>query len=125
MDQGQPRPLTWIASSRRDMRALPKEVRRSFGVALFAVQIGETPPVAKPLRGFGGAGVLELVEDDAGGTYRAVYTVRYATAVYVLHVFQKKSKRGRETPQRDIDLIKDRLKRADELHRLRKMEGQT
>ena len=107
------------------MRALPKEVRRSFGVALFAVQIGETPPVAKPLRGFGGAGVLELVEDDAGGTYRAVYTVRYATAVYVLHVFQKKSKRGRETPQRDIDLIKDRLKRADELHRLRKMEGQT
>jgi phage-related protein len=119
----QPKALSWIASSRRDMRALPKEVRRTFGVALFAVQLGETPPIAKPLRGFGGAGVLELIEDDSGGTYRAVYTVRYATAIYVLHVFQKKSKRGRETPQRDIDLIKERLKRAEELHRLRIKEG--
>lgn len=106
------------------MRALPKEVRRTFGVALYAVQIGETPPVAKPLRGFGGAGVLELIEDDAGGTYRAVYTVRFATAIYVLHVFQKKSKRGSETPQRDIDLIKERLKRAEELHRLKMRESQ-
>ncbi len=105
------------------MRALPKQVRRTFGVALYAVQIGETPPIAKPLRGFGGAGVLELIEDDAGGTYRAVYTVRYSTAVYVLHVFQKKSKRGRETPQRDIDLIKERLKRAEELHALMVKEG--
>jgi phage-related protein len=125
VDQGQPKPLTWIASSRRDMRALPKEVRRSFGVALYAVQLGETPPIAKPLRGFGGAGVVELIEDDAGGTYRAVYTVRYATAIYVLHVFQKKSKRGRETPQRDIDLIKERMRRAEELHRLKMMEGRT
>jgi phage-related protein len=107
------------------MRALPKEVRRSFGVALFAVQLGETPPSAKPLRGFGGAGVLELIEDDAGGTYRAVYTVRYASAVYVLHVFQKKSRRGRETPQRDIDLIRERLKRAEELHKLRMTEGRS
>jgi phage-related protein len=115
--------LTWIASSRRDMQALPKEVRRSFGVALFAVQIGETPPSAKPLRGFGGAGVLELLEDDAGGTYRAVYTVRFASAVYVLHVFQKKSKRGRETPRHEIDLIKGRLKRAEELHRLKMKES--
>ena len=123
MDERQPRTLGWIASSRRDMRALPKEVRRSFGVALYAAQIGETPPIAKPLRGFGGAGVLELIEDDAGGTYRAVYTVRYATAVYVLHVFQKKSKRGRETPQRDIDLIKERLKRAEEIHALKMKEG--
>ena len=63
--------------------------------------------------------MLELIEDDAGGTYRAVYTVRYATAIYVLHVFQKKSKRGRETPQRDIDLIKERLKRASELHAMK------
>ncbi len=106
------------------MRALPKEMRRSFGVALYAAQIGETPPIAKPLRGFGGAGVLELIEDDAGGTYRAVYTVRYSTAVYGLHVFQKKSKRGRETPQRDIDLIKERLRRAEELHALKMKEGQ-
>ena len=72
--------LVWVASSRRDMRAMPKEVRRSFGVALYAVQTGETPPIAKALKGFSGAGVLELVEDDAGGTYRAVYTVRYRPA---------------------------------------------
>jgi phage-related protein len=96
-----------------------QEVRRSFGVALYAVQIGEMPPMAKPLRGFGGVGVLELSEDDVGGTYRAVYTVRFATTIYVLHVFQKKSKRGRETPLRDIDLIKERLKRAEQLHRLK------
>lgn len=108
--------LVWIASSRVDMRALPNDVRRTFGVALFAAQAGETPPVAKPLRGFGGAGVLELIEDDTGGTYRAVYTVRYSTAIYVLHVFQKKSRRGKATPQREIDLIRARLKRAEQLH---------
>jgi len=118
----QPRSLVWIASSRRDMRALPKKVRRTFGVALFAVQTGETPPIAKPLRGFGGAGVLELIEGDADGTYRAVYTVRYITAIYVLHVFQKKSKRGRETPRQDIDLIKQRLARAAELNAIRMKE---
>jgi len=111
-----PKALVWISASRRDMRTMPKEVRRSFGVALYAVQIGETPPIAKVLKGFGGAGVLELIEDDAGGTYRAVYTVRYATAIYVLHVFQKKSKQGRATPQRDINVIKERLKRAGEIH---------
>lgn len=105
------------------MQALPKEVRRTFGLALYAAQIGETPLIAKPLRGFGGAGVLELIEDDAGGTYRAVYTVRYATAIYVLHVFQKKSKRGRETPQHDIDLIRERLKRAEEIHIMKMKEA--
>lgn len=110
------RKLGWIASSRKDMRALPKNVRRSFGVSLFAVQTGETPPIAKPLRGFGSAGVLELVENDAGGTYRAVYTVRFASAIYVLHVFQKKSKRGGQTPQPNMDLIRERLKRAEALH---------
>ncbi len=106
----------WMGSTRHDMQKLPKDVRRSFGVALFAVQTGTTPPIAKPLKGFGGAGVLELMEDDAGGTYRAVYTVRYTTAVYVLHVFQKKSKRGRAMPQSDIDLVELRLKRAAALH---------
>ena len=104
------------------MRGMPRQVRRTFGVALFAAQIGETPPSAKPLRGFGGAGVLELIENDAGGTYRAVYTVRYATAVYVLHVFQKKSKRGRETPQADIELVKERLRRAEQLDTQRMKE---
>jgi phage-related protein len=117
-----PKPLVWIASSRRDLRAVPKEVRRSFGVALYAVQTGETPPIAKPLKGFGGAGVLELIEDDASGTYRAVYTVRYATAIYVLHVVQKKSKRGKATPRRDIDIIEQRLKRAHEIHEMKMKE---
>src|SRR6266850_6227005 len=113
---GDVREVVWIASSRRDMRALPREVQRTFGVALWAAQIGEIPPIAKVLRGFGGAGVLELIEDDEGGTYRAVYAVRYATAVYVLHVFQKKSKRGKATPQQDLDLIEKRLKVAAALH---------
>ena len=98
------------------MRGLPPAVKRIFGVALFAAQSGETPPSAKPLKGFRGAGVLELVEDDRGGTYRAVYTARYATAIYVLHVFQKKSKRGSETPQQDIELIRTRLKQAAAIH---------
>ena len=124
MTDTKPRPLVWIASSRRDMRAMPKDVRRSFGLALFAVQAGVTPPIAKALKGFGGAAVLELIEDDAGGTFRAAYTVRYATAVYVLHVFQKKSRRGSATPQRDIDLIKERLKRAAEIHAARTKESQ-
>ena len=124
MTDTKPRPLVWIASSRRDMRAMPRDVRRSFGVALYAVQMGLTPPIAKVLKGFGGAGVLELIEDDAGGTFRAAYTVRYATAVYVLHVFQKKSRRGIATPQRDIELIEERLKRAAEIHAVKTKESQ-
>ncbi len=91
-------------------------VRRTFGVALYAVQLGEMPPEAKPLRGFGGAGVLELIDDHDGNTYRAVYTVRFARKVYVLHAFQKKSTRGVATPKREIELIRDRLKRAERLH---------
>jgi phage-related protein len=85
-----PKTLIWIASSRRDMRALPPAVKRIFGVVLFAAQSGETPPIAKPLKGFRGAGILELVEDYRNGTYRAVYTVRYATAIYVPARFSKK-----------------------------------
>lgn len=81
MTEPPPKRLVWIASSRRDMQALPKGVRRAFGVALFAAQVGVTPTTAKPLKGFGSAGVLELMEDSKGGTYRAAYTVRYATAV--------------------------------------------
>ncbi len=80
------------------------------------------PPIAKPLTGFGGAGVLELIEDDRAGTYRAAYTVRFGTAIYVLHVFQKKSKRGISTPAHEIDLIKERLKRAEEIHAERMKE---
>jgi phage-related protein len=87
------------------------------GFALFVAQCGGRHPQAKPMRGFGDAGVLEVVEDHAGDAYRAVYTVRFAEVVYVLHAFQKKSKRGTETDQQDIDLIRERLKRAAADHK--------
>jgi phage-related protein len=108
--------LEWIGSSRKDMAALPRSVQRVFGYALHLAQLGERPPEAKPLKGFGGAGVLELIEDYKGDTYRAVYTVRFATKVYVLHVFQKKAKHGIATPKQEMDLIRDRLKRAESLY---------
>lgn len=104
------------------MQALPFPVRRTFGYALYAAQLGEKPPDAKPLKGFGGAGVLEVIEDYSGDTYRAVYTVRFAGTIYVLHVFQKKSKRGIGTPKQEMDLIKERLKRAEALYN-RRNEG--
>jgi phage-related protein len=108
------KPLRWVASSRKDLKSLPLRVRRGFGLALFDVQLGDTPPTAKPLKGFGGSGVLELIEDDRGSTYRAVYTVRFKDAVYVLHVFQKKSKQGISTPKHEIELVHARLKLAEE-----------
>ena len=108
----QPKPLAWIGSSRRDMREFPQPVRRKMGLALYAVQSGTTPPTAKPLKGFGGASTLELVEDHDGNSYRAVYTVRFADVVYVLHAFQKKSKRRIATAKADIELIKRRLAEA-------------
>ena len=86
------------------------------GHALFIAQLGGKHEDAKPLRGYGGAGVLEVVEDFAGETYRAVYTVKFADAIYVLHVFQKKSKKGIKTPLKDLDLIKERLRRAEQEH---------
>jgi phage-related protein len=113
------RPLVWVGSSRRDLRTFPREVRREVGVALFAAQHGETDPAAKPLKGFGGASVMEIVARDEGGAWRAVYTVRYADAVYVLHAFQKKSKRGIATPRQELDLIKQRLAEVGRLHRKR------
>jgi phage-related protein len=106
------KPLHWIASSLDDMRALPDAVQDSFGYALHRAQEGARHPSAKPLRGFGGAGVLEIVEDHDGNTFRAVYTVKFALAVYVLHVFQKKSKKGMATPPPDLNRIKNRLKIA-------------
>lgn len=108
----QPRPLEWIGSSKKDLMSLPAEVVDVFGYALHLAQAGDRHDQAKPLSGFGSADVLEVVEDRRGNAYRAVYTVRYAARVFVLHVFQKKSKRGIETPKADIDLIKDRLKAA-------------
>jgi phage-related protein len=109
------KPLYWSAGSYKDFIALPREVQRSFGYALSLAQSGKRHVDAKALKGFGGAGVLELLEDDAGGTYRAVYTVRFEEAVFVLHCFQKKSKRGIETPKEDMDIIRARLKTAAQL----------
>lgn len=105
-------PLLWVGSSKKDLLELPVPVRRFFGHALDFAQRGEQHGAAKVLKGFGGAGVLEVVEDDANGTYRAVYTVRFREAVFVLHVFQKKSKRGIATPQADMEVIRQRLKAA-------------
>jgi len=94
----------------------PAPVMRFMGHALYEAQAGGKSDSAKPLRGFGGAGVLEVVEDNDGDTYRAVYTVKLAGVVYVLHCFQKKSKHGIETPKAVMDLIKQRLKVAEEAH---------
>ncbi|MFT4193770.1 type II toxin-antitoxin system RelE/ParE family toxin [Ottowia sp.] len=107
------KPLHWIASSYKDLMALPVSVRRRFGYARSLAQAGDQDDAAKVLKGFGGAGVLEVVEDDVGGTYRAVYTVKFAEAVFVLHFFQKKSKRGIETSREDMDIIRARLKVAE------------
>jgi phage-related protein len=116
MDESAPKELVWVGSSRKDIRDFPPTVRRTFGVALFAAQLGETPPEAKILKGFGGGAVVELIDDHQGSTYRAVYTVRFATKIYVLHAFQKKSKRGIATPQQDIRLIRERLRWAERLY---------
>ena len=109
-----PRFVRWIGSARKDMRALPAAVKRTLGYALFVAQCGGKHPDAKPLRGFGDAGVLEVVEDHEGDSYRAAYTVRFAEVVYVLHAFQKKSKRGISTPKSELYLIERRLLRAKE-----------
>jgi phage-related protein len=101
------------------LKALPDEVQREVGFALVDAQCGGKPLSAKPLKGFGGTAVLEIVEDFDGDTYRAVYTVRFAEAVYVLHAFQKKSKRGIATPKATIDIIKARLRTAEDDHRRR------
>lgn len=110
------KPVFWIGSAKADLSAFPEEVKDSIGFALYVAQQGGKHASVKPLRGFGGAGVLEVVEDHDGDTYRAVYTVKFAGRVYVLHSFQKKSKSGIATPKAELDLIKARLKRAEEEH---------
>jgi phage-related protein len=107
------RPLFWIGSSKKDLMGLPVGVRKFFGHALNFAQNGEQHIAAKTLKGFAGAGVLEIVEDNADGTYRAVYTVKFKEAVFVLHCFQKKSKSGIATPKRDMEIIHTRLKIAE------------
>lgn len=113
------KPVIWIGSSRKDLRAFPELVQDYIGYALYVAQCGGTHRDAKTLSGFGDAGIVEVVKDFRGDTFRAVYTLRYAGAVYVLHAFQKKSKGGRATPRRDKDLIEQRLREAREIARER------
>src|SRR5215470_6936315 len=116
------RPLEWVGRSHEDLRTFPAEARREIGYALYFAQAGDKHPSAKVLKGFGGAGVLEVVEDHDGNTYRAVYTVKFAGAVYVLHAFQKKSKKGIKTSVADLNVIRQRLKAAEEHHEERSRE---
>ncbi len=110
------KPVEWIGSSLNDLKEFPEEVQQVVGYALYLAQCGEKHENVKPLKGFKGAGMLEIVEDFDSNTYRAVYTVKLADVIYVLHTFQKKSKRGISTPKQDIELIEARLKRAKEYH---------
>jgi phage-related protein len=110
------KPLLWIASSKRDLKKFPKPVQYNLGRALQTAQWGGKSDDAKPLKGFKGASVLEVVEDYDGDTYRAVYTVKFRRAVCVLHAFQKKSKKGIKTPKVVIDLIEERLAYASEVY---------
>lgn len=111
------KPVVWVGRSLQELQSFPREVQRTLGYALRFAQQGGKHPDAKPLKGFAGAGVLDVVEDYDGDTYRLVYTVRLQERVYVLHAFQKKAKRGIATPKHDIDLIRSRLKQAEEIHR--------
>ena len=109
------KPLAWVGSAKRDLLALPEEVIDTFGYALYVAQTGKRHEKAKALHGFGSAGILEIVEDWRGNAYRAVYTVRFSAAVFVLHVFQKKAKHGIATPRQDLELIRERLKVAEQM----------
>ena len=113
------KPVRWIGTSLRDLRSFPSSVRREIGHAVFTAQEGKTDPAAKPLKGFGGASVMEIVASHHGNAWRAVYTVRFQNAIYVLHAFQKKSTKGIATPTREIELIRQRLAEAERDHRER------
>ena len=110
-------PVEFIGSSKKDLSSFPGPVKQDVGHALFVAQQGGRVPNMKTLQGFGGGSVVEIVEDHEGDTYRCVYTTRLKRAIYVLHAFQKKSKRGRRTPKHEIDLIRTRLKEAEDRDR--------
>lgn len=122
IDRPNLKPVIWIGSSRRDLSAMPGDVRVRMGYALYVAQQGDKHGHAKPLTGFGGAGVVEIIADHDGDTFRCIYTVRLAGSVYVLHAFQKKSKSGRATPKTEIRLIEHRLREAERLHEERRHE---
>lgn len=104
--------VVWVGSSLKDLRSMPDAVRSEIGFALYEAQQGLTPANVKPLKGYKGAGVLEVVENNDGDTFRAVYTVRFEGVLYVLHAFQKTSRRGIATPKKELDLVEARLKEA-------------
>lgn len=108
--------VIWIGSSKKDVTAFPKRVKQTIGEALMFAQCGEKHPNAKPFKHLKGGGVWEIVEEGTGGTFRLVYTVRFAEAIIVLHAFQKKSKTGISTPKPELDLIESRLKRAKQVY---------
>ncbi len=116
MDDNQPKPVIWIGSTHNDWLEFPDDVQDVMGYALHLAQCGEKANNAKPLAGFAGASVLEIVDNYNTDTYRAVYTVKFKEAIYVLHAFQKKSKKGIATPKSDIKLIEQRLTKAKEHH---------
>ena len=109
--------LIWLGSSKTDLVEFPSNVRSSFGYALYLAQNGEKYLHSKILKGFGGAHIIEIIERDASGTFRVVYTVKMPKIVFVLHAFQKKSKQGIKTPKQEIDLIKKRFKEAQEIYK--------
>ena len=111
---GELKPLAWVGSAKKDLLALPEAVIDALGYALYVAQAGKKHEKAKALHGFGSAGILEIVEEWRGNAYRAVYTVRFSAAVFVLHVFQKKAKRGIATPRQDMELIRKRLEVAEQ-----------
>lgn len=115
IDEPSLKPVVWVGSSRKDLREFPDRVQDHMGYALYIAQQGGKHRDAKTLKGFGGAGVVEVVTDHQGDTFRAVYTVRFGRAIYALHAFQKKSKSGIKTTQQDIELIKQRLKEAERI----------
>lgn len=115
--EGELKPVRWVGSSRKDLKTFPKSIQRDIGQALYAAQRGEEYPSVKALKGFGGRAVLEIVAPGEDATYRAVYTVRLMNAIYVLHAFQKKSKKGIATPKQEIDLIRQRLAAAERDYR--------
>ena len=118
------KPLNFIGSSREDLKEFPDEVKQDIGYALFEAQKGQKSEATKPLKGFSGAGVLEIIERFDGDTYRAVYTVKFREVIYVLRCFQKKSKSGIKTPQQEIELIQRRLRAAEEDYRVRHQRGE-
>lgn len=122
MESVPPKEVVWVGSSLQDLKSFPDTVKQTMGFALFQAQRGGKHLQAKVLKGFKGSGVLEVVEDYDGDSYRMTYTVRFSDVVYVLHSFQKKSKKGIETPKREMDMVEAGLKIAEELHESRQKQ---